>query len=133
MEEKLTSVEYDQLGRVLTILMPDLVKEIEMKYKITLTDQAHIPAIWEMVNNTFIEMDQFDKYIMLTAVVYSLYSPASLIGCANAPANMRKAIAEVISCENGTLVNHWFNIARAHVKNARYVAKMNIIINQFKN
>lgn len=126
-------IDYDQLGRMATIKMPELIKEIREKYTPTLTDQSHIPEICRRVISTYPELDQFDRNVLITACVYSLYSPATLIGAANAPANMRKAIAEVLGYENGTNINYWQNKASSFIKSQRYVKKVESITNQFKN
>lgn len=135
MNEQLTNADYEQFGRLASIHMPDLVKQIREKYEPFLKDIVHIPEIFKKVTYHFPDLDHHDRNVFLTAVTYSLYCPAALIEIriANAPAGMRRALADILGYENGTNLNYYMNIARAHVKNARYVKKIELITNQFKN
>ena len=132
MEEKLTDAEYYQLGRVATIKFPELVKEIEAKYSPALKDLKHIPEICERAMAYLPFLSQYDRNVLVSACVYQLYCPASFIGCANAPANMRKAIADVLGYQNGTNLNYWHSIACAFMKNPRYAKVVESIIEEFK-
>lgn len=135
MNEQLTNADYEQYGRLASIHLPDLVKQIREKYEPSLKDLVHIPEIFKKVTYHFPDLDQHDRNVFLTAVTYQLYCPAALIDIriANAPAGMRKVLADIMGYENGTNLNYFMNIARAHIKNPRYMIKVNSITNQFKN
>lgn len=130
--EKLSPAEYDQIGRLASIIMPDLVSEIKSKFTPILKDISHIPEICRRVISTYPQLDQFDRNVLISAAVYSLYSPATLIGAVNAPAGMRKAIADVLGYENGTNINYWQNKASSFIKSERYIKKVQTVTNHFK-
>lgn len=132
MNENLTNADYDQIGRLAAIHFPDLAKEIREKYTPTLTDQKYIPEICERAMAYLPFISQYDRNVLVSACVYQLYCPASFIGCANAPAGMRKAIADVLGYVNATNLNYWHNIACAFMKNPRYVKVVESIIAEFK-
>lgn len=128
-------INYEQIGRMAEIKMPDRVKEIRERYEPILKDLKYIPEIFKEVFYHFPELDQHERNVFLTAVTYELYCPAALIEIriANAPAGMRRALAQLLGYQNGTNLNYYMNIARAHIKNPRYLTKVNSITNQFKN
>ncbi len=129
--EKLTTADYENIGRLIIIHMPERAKEIIEKYTPKLTDQRLIPLICDRVVSTYPDLDQFDRNVLITASVYSLYTPATLIGAVNAPAGMRKAIADALGYDNGTNINYWQNKASSFIKSARYIKKVETITDQF--
>lgn len=130
--EKLTPVDYEQIGRMATVKMPDLVKEIREKYTPALKDLKYIPEICDRAAMYMPFVDQFDRYVLIMASVYSLYAPVTFIGCGNAPAGMRKAVSDVLGYKNGTHMNYYHKIACAYMKNPRYVKVVESIIAEFK-
>ena len=135
MKEKLTQAQYTQLGRMATKYMPDLVKQIEEKYTPAQSDIRQIPTIWKKVQYGFPELDRTDQFVLTIACVYFLYCPAALIaeGVVNAPAGVRRAIADAIEYNNGTMINYFLGRSRVHMKNRRYIIKVETITAEFKS
>jgi hypothetical protein len=130
--DKLTSHEYDQIGRIATLKRPEFVKEIIEKYTPALTDLKHIPEICDdaMAYLPFVNM--YDRNVLVVACIYQAYCPASFICNANAPAGMRKSIAKILGYEKGSNINYWQSIACAFMKNSRYAKVVNSIITNYK-
>ena len=128
-------MQYNSIGRIANILDHNLIQNIRRNYTPMLTDYALIPAIHARVTEQFPDLDKTDTFILASACVYRMYSPASLLAarCSNAPAGMRKALAETFGYKNGTNINYFQNIARAHVKNPRYVNKIESIMEHFRS
>lgn len=128
-------MNFNTLGRIYTHQNPEQVRNLRMHYVPMLSDYKYVPEIYQIIKQQHSELDATDTKILFAAVVYKMYSPATLLAARvqNAPANMRKAIAEVLGYKNGTNINYFQAIARAHVKNPRYVKKIESIMEHFKN
>lgn len=128
-------VNYELIGRINYALNPQDGLMLQDKYTPSLKDLKHIPEIYAVICNTYPDLEQYDKNVLITACIYSLYCPASLIAAKvqNAPTNMRRAIADLLEYENATNINYWHDIARAFIKNPRYVQKIERIAEHFKN
>ena len=128
-------INYELLGRIQYALDPISAIETNKNYSPVLRDLTQIPKIYSLICNTYPELQQFDKNVLIAACIYQLYCPAALLATRvrNAPANMRNTIADLLGYENGTNLNYWQDKARAFVKGKRFLSKMEPIINHFKN
>ena len=128
-------INYARLGRINFALDPENALVLNMKYSPILKDFKHIPEIYELICKAYPDYEQFDRQVLIAACIYQLYCPASLIAgrCQNAPAGMRKVVAELLGYENGTNINYWQDKARAFVKGRRFNDKIKGIVNHFEN
>jgi predicted Na+-dependent transporter len=123
------------IGRLTYFKNPEAAINLQKAYTPILSDFNLVAEIYLRIRIQFPELDQTDTNILFAACVYKMYSPASLLAArtANAPANMRKAIAYILGYKNGTNINYFASMARSYVKNARYVAKIDQITETFKS
>ena len=128
-------ITFNTLGRLICKTHPELVLQARERYNPMLKDLSEIPEVGRIIDSKYPGLSQFDRNVLIAACVYSLYCPASLIAsrCQNAPANMRDTLATYLGYSNPTNINYWQDIARAHIKGERYIAKVADITSHFRS
>ena len=98
---------YPLLARIVSVSHPEIVEELKSLYSPVLTDQSLVKEIFHRILSTYPDLEQYDRNVLIVATIYTLYCPAALIGCQNAPANLRKVLADLLGYSNGTNINYW--------------------------
>ena len=127
-------MNYAIIGRILPHLHPDLFRELQDKYLPVLEVPEHISKIYRYIIENYPDLDKADTNILFAAAVYTLYSPASLIGqgIQRAPNYIRQEMCAVLNYPNREMVNYWQDIARAYIKNPAFNRKVKAIVDAFR-
>jgi hypothetical protein len=123
------NINYQLIGRLTYAKNPDAALTLQREFTPTMKDFSLVPLICKLVEQAYPYLDESDTKTLIAATIYKLYSPASLLKarCSNAPAGMRIALSNALGYKNGSNINFYQERARAHVKNPRYLKKIESI------
>jgi hypothetical protein len=118
------------LGRVLKIMYPEIAADLLTKIKPLSSDLTLLPKILEGIDLIYEDLEMPDKKILFVAVAHKMYSPACLFDkyVAKLPTGLRDEMAQCLGYVNSEMINFNKSFVYPHLKNPRYLNKMQRII-----
>jgi len=119
------------IGRAVSVLYPDIVDQILPKITPLSDDLLLMPKILEAIDLKNPEFIIVDKIILFIAVAHKIYHPACLFNqrISKLRVGLRDAMADCLGFVNSEMINHHLTVVYPSLKNPRFQAKMQAIIN----
>lgn len=114
------------LGRVLRLLHPHLAADLLLKIAPLSSDLTLLPQILEGIDLIYEDLEMADKIILFVAVAHKIYYPACLFDTyiSKLPLGFRDAMSACLGFRNSEMINFYKSFVYPHLKNARYLNKM---------
>lgn len=133
------SLSHRSIGRILSVINPELVASLVEQYTPLSKDLSIIPMIYHRVEKHFPEMEAFDRKLLFIACVYRIVIPASFLPaldrpderCSQAvnklPPGFRNEVARCAGITHSPDVNRLKGYIDPFMKNPRYRTKVKVI------